>query len=265
MRATNQWLAERWLRSEHGSRYRGSISVSPNNLQESLAEIEHWSAERSFVQVAVPLQVHAPYGEQEYFPIFAAASAAGLPVAIHGDGGGGGELAPTMAGTPTSFIEYHTLYPLNAMVHLVSLISEGVFDRLPDLTVILTDGCTAVFPPFLWREDAKARALKEEMPWVGRRPTEYLSQIRFVPRRDDFPADAARLETMVALCRGGESLLYGSNFPMWDLVDFESEAWPPAAAFPPGFFGANAMATYPRLREAVSPGPVAVSPVRPDL
>src|ERR1051326_8995448 len=136
------------------------------------------------------------------------------------------------------------------MVHIGSLISEGVFDRIPELTVILTDGCAAVIPPFLWREDAKARALKEEMPWVGRRPTDYLSQIRFVPRRDDFPREPSQLATMIKLSRQGASLLYGSNFPMWDMVDFESEDWPPADAFDAAFFAGNAVATYPRLAVA---------------
>ena len=247
MRATNEWLSERWLGSETGGRFRGSIQLSPHNVPESVAEIERWSDHPGFVQVAVPLQVHAPYGEQEFFPILEAAAANGLPVAIHGDGGGGAEFTPAMAGVPTSFIEYHVLYPLSAMVHLGSLISEGVFDRLPSLTVIVTDGCSAVFPPFLWREDAKARALKEEMPWVGRRPTEYLDQIRFVPRRDDIPAERSSLETMIRLSGRGRSLLYGSNFPMWDLVDFESEPWPPADAFGTEFFAGNALATYPRL------------------
>jgi predicted TIM-barrel fold metal-dependent hydrolase len=246
MRATNQWLAERWLESP-GGRYRASIQLAPHNARESVAEIERWASHPGFVQVAVPLQVHAPYGEEEFFPVLEAAAEHGLPVAIHGDGGGGAEFTPTMAGVPTSFVEYHTVYPLGAMVHLVSLISEGVFDRLPKLTVVLTDGCAAVFPPFLWREDAKARALKEEMPWVGRRPTDYLSQVRFIPRRDDFPRDPSQLETMIRLSREGASLLFGSNFPMWDLVDFDSETWPPADAFDAGFVAGNAVATYPKL------------------
>lgn len=247
MRATNEWLASTWLSSEYGDRFRGSIHLSPWNVAASLAELERWADHPGFVQVAFPLQAHAPYGEQEYFPLLEAAASRGLPVAIHGDGGGGAEFTPAMAGTPTQFIEYHTLFPLNGMVHLVSLITEGVFDRLPDLIVVLTDGCASVVPPFLWREDAKARALKEEMPWVGRRPTEYLSQIRFVPRRDDFPLQASQLETMIKLARNGASLLFGSNFPMWDLVDFESDPWPGSDAFDPSFFGANALETYARL------------------
>jgi len=244
MRATNEWLAETWLA---GPRFRGSIQLSPRDVAASLAEIERWSAHPAFVQVAVPLHVHAPYGEQEYFPLWEAAAGHGLPVAVHGDGSGGAELTPAMAGEPTRFIEYHTLFPLNAMVHLVSLVSEGVFDRLPELVFVCTDGAAGVIPPFLWREDAKARALKEEMPWVRERPTWYLRQIRFVARRDDFPREAEHLETVRALAGDGRSLLYGSNFPMWDLVDFASEPWPPASAFDDGFFGGNAVATYPRL------------------
>lgn len=246
MQASNRWLAETWLASDPDL-YRGSIQLSPRNVAASLHEIETWSQHPGFVQIAVPLQAHAPYGEQEYFPLWEAAAAAGLPVSVHGDGNGGVELPPAMAGPPASFLEYHTIYPLSAMVHLVSLISEGVFDRLPGLTVIFTDGCAGVFPPFLWREDAKARALKEEMPWVSRRPTEYLNQVRFVPRRDDLPRDPEQLATMIRLARDGHSLLYGSNYPMWDLVQVSPGEGPSREAMPDGFFEGNALGTYPRL------------------
>jgi hypothetical protein len=92
------------------------------------------------------------------------------------------------------------------------------------------------------------------MPRVGRRPTEYLTQIRFVPRRHDFPTDPGQLDTMVKLSRQGECLLYGSNFPMWDLLDLEDDGWPPAEALGGGYFGDNALATYPRLRSGSLPG-----------
>jgi predicted TIM-barrel fold metal-dependent hydrolase len=194
------------------------------------------------------MHVHAPYGEERYFPVFEAAVRHRLPVAIHGDGSGGIEMPPTMAGLAHHFVEYHTLFPLNGIIHLGSMVSEGLFDRLPDLRVVFTDGGFAVFTPLLWREDAKARALKDEMPWVAGRPSEYLRQnVRFVLRRDDIPGDAANLQTALDLAHASETLLYGSNYPMWDMVEREPAPVPDGGGLREAFFGQTALALYPRL------------------
>jgi uncharacterized protein len=247
MRATNLWLKETWLSSRHGLAFRASIHVAPGSVRAAVEEIERWAGDPGFVQVALPLHTHEPYGDQRFFPIFEAAARQGLPVAIHGDGSGGVELAPTMAGLPAHFVEYRTLFPLNGVLQLGSMISEGVFDRLPDLTIVFTDGGFASYAPLLWREEAKAKALKEEMPWVGARPTEYLRRhVRFVLRGDDLPASATDFRTALDLADAGRTLLYGSNFPMWDMVEASPDLIPDAE-IEPGFYAGTARATYPRL------------------
>jgi len=128
-----------------------------------------------------------------------------------------------------------------------------VFDRIPGLTVVFADGGCGVFPPLMWREDAKARSLKEEMPWVTNRPSEYLARnVRFIARRDDFPTDPARLKKVLSLVRAEKSLLYGSNYPMWDMVERSQPASFAEEVLPASFFAQNAMETYPRLGSGVA-------------
>jgi predicted TIM-barrel fold metal-dependent hydrolase len=251
-RATNEWLASTWLAGKYGDRFFGSIQVPPNNARAAVREIERWADHPQFVQVSVPTHVHAPYGEERYFEIWEAAADRGLPVAFHGDGNGGVEFPPSMAGFPSHFIEVHSLLAMGGIVHVVSLLSEGVFDRLPGLVVVLTDGGFSVAPPLLWREDVKARALKDEMPWVSLRPSEYLGDhVRFLGRRDDFPDEPERLEAALELSAADRTLMYSSNFPMWDALGVDGEYARIPQPLRDGVLSGNALATYPKLRAAV--------------
>jgi predicted TIM-barrel fold metal-dependent hydrolase len=251
--ATNEWLASDWLEGgAHSERFFASIHVSPASPQAAVREIERWAVHPRFVQVAVPLHVHAPYGDQRYFEIWEAAAAYGLPIAVHGDGTGGAELPPTMAGFPAHFIEYFSLLPLGGVVHFTSLIAEGVFDRLPNLVFVFTDGGLGLFPPLLWRQDAKARALKEEMPWVTQRPTSYLADhARFTTRRYDLVEDSRQRETVLRLAAAHRTLLYGSNYPMWDFLDAEGELELLPDATLEAALRTNPFSTYPKLAQAL--------------
>ncbi len=266
--ATNEWLASTWLSSTHGNRFVTSIHISLGNPREAIKEIERWAGHPQFVQVAAPMHAHAPYGEQRYFEVWEAAAHHRLPVAIHGDGSGGVELPATMAGLPNHFLDYHTLLPLGGFLRFISLVTEGVFERIPNLTLVLTDGGLSIFPELLWRLDAKARSFKDEMPWVTMRPTEYLAKhVRFVTRKDDFPSERHHLDVALRLSRADQTLLYGSNYPMWDLIDLDGEVGDIPESSRDHVLVGNALATYPKLgvlmAKSLPQDPVPTAPAAP--
>jgi predicted TIM-barrel fold metal-dependent hydrolase len=224
--ATNEWLAAKWLGEPHG-RFRGSIRVCPTDPRGAVAEIEKWAGDPRFVQVAVPLSVHAPYGQERYDSIWAAAASHGLPVAVHADGSGGVELAPTMAGYPTHFAEYHTLFPMTGVIHLASLICSGVFNRFPDLKFVFGDGGIDLYRPLLWRLAKDWKSARYEMPWVDRNPLDYLTDhVRFVVHREEGPEDEAQFVQLLELTKADDLLMFGSNYPFWNLVDPQKWAAP---------------------------------------
>ncbi len=218
--ATNTWLAETWLSeyNAHG-RYRGSIRVSPRSPQDAVREIERWADHPYFVQIAVPTEANATYGEQSYFEVWKAASEAELPVVLHGDHCGGVIRPPTVLGVPTSYLEWYSQKSMYGVAHFASFVSHGVFDRLDSLRVVFADGGFDYVQTLLWRLDKDWRCTRTEVPWMAQQPSEYLARhVRFVVHRSEGSKDPDQLARFIELNDLRETLLYGSNYPHWDYL-----------------------------------------------
>ena len=131
--AVNDWLLDRWLEPDTTGRFLGTIRVNPEDARGAVAEIERLAGHPKMVQVGVPLQSREPYGKPMFEPIWEAAAAHGLPVAVHINGGNGVDHAPTFAGHAYTYPGYAAFMPLNSFVHLATLIIEGMFGRHPGL------------------------------------------------------------------------------------------------------------------------------------
>lgn len=211
--ALNDWLTEVWLTSDR--RYLGSIRVCPRDPASAVREIERWAGHPSMVQISVPLQAHAPYGQDHYLPIWEAAAKHNLPVAVHVDPGSSIDFWPTPAGYPRHYIEYAVLVNLSFIYHLVNLIVEGVFDRLPNLRFVFVDGGFDTLMAFRYRLNMYWRSVRVEIPWVRRLPSEYLkSHVRFCLQKLEGPAADLTAE-FLSWSDGEDICLFGSHFPYW--------------------------------------------------
>src|SRR5262249_18410145 len=110
-----------------------------------------------------------------YWPIYAAAERAGLPIAFHPAAIGGGH-ASSGAGAPTYYLEEHNTFGTIMQAVLTSLIFEGVFERFPRLKVVAVEGGFTWAPSLAWRTDKHWSRLRVEVPHVTRPPSEYLRQ-----------------------------------------------------------------------------------------
>jgi predicted TIM-barrel fold metal-dependent hydrolase len=217
-RAHNDWLRERWLDAD--PRLRASIICPTQDPRAAAEEIRRCAGDERFVQVLLCGGSERPYGDPRYLPLFEAAAECGLPVAIHTGGEGMGIAAsPGGAGPGSFYIEWHTLGSAGSqMAHLVSLLCHGVFERLPGLRVVLLEGGVAWLPGILWRLDTNWRALRGEVPWLDRRPSEVAREhVRFTTQplehtdgRDDL------LFEMLEAVGAPEILLFASDYPHWD-------------------------------------------------
>lgn len=254
MRSVNSMLAERWLSAaESQGRFFGSIRVAPNDTDLALREIDRWGGDERFVQLVVPARALAVYGDQRFFPIWRKAVELGLPVFIHDDMGTIVEPPPSQVGFQSFFAEAHALRPLSSIVHVATMITAGVFDRLPDLRVILGDVSVHAARSLLIRTDKDWQTERLEVPWVTKDPTLYLdTNVRFISQADDeiSPHSISASDTV-----GGENaslVMFGSRHPYWDDTT-------PARTFPAWndvararCLAGNALDFYPRLAARIS-------------
>lgn len=216
--AYNDWLVERWLSPE--PRLRGSVCVNVNDPDGAAREIARVGSDPRFVQVMLP-PLHEGYGQAKYDPIFKAALAHDLLVAIHPS-----SYAPTALGYPPYLIEWRICSaPQHHMSQVVSLIFSGVFERHPELRIVLVEGGWTWLPFLMGRMDENYRSLRAEVPWLKRMPSRYVhDHIRFTTQ--PMPEMSARqLATFVEQMESDELLLFSSDYPHFDADD-------PYRAFP---------------------------------
>lgn len=243
--AANVVLRADWLDAPCAAeRFLGSIRVAVGEAVTAVGEIQDWARDRRFVQVVVPLRSLAPYGDENYFPIWRAAAEAGLPVFIHDDLGSLVEFPPTSVGFPRYVAEHHALRPMLAVVHIASLITCGVFNRLPELRVVIGDGGVEVCRALLLRLDKDWRSGRVEIPWVEELPSSFLDRhVRFVGQAEDARPDAPA---------GSSSLLlFGSRYPYWDGTNRHDAFSSLPTEQRQKVLGANAVSFYPRVAARV--------------
>jgi predicted TIM-barrel fold metal-dependent hydrolase len=250
-KAANNWTIERWL-SNQDDRLFGLVLLSSQVPREAARELRR--AGRHPRMVGALLAGNGggrPFGHPYYEPIFAAAADLDLPVVIEA----GGDVTtdsltqPAGGGWPLTFGEYATLNASSEMTHLVSLISEGVFERFRNLRVLLVGGGVAWLPTLIWRFDMEWKALRREVPWVRVLPSEYIRDHVIIGtqpvNRSPAPEQIQRLLRAYA---GMEELLcYTSGFPRWnsDTVSDTARVIPEAWHSKIFFGNANALFRWP--------------------
>ncbi|OBB03382.1 amidohydrolase [Mycobacteriaceae bacterium 1482268.1] len=214
--AVNDWLAHRWLDADSTGRFLGTIRVNPEDPRGAVAEIQRWAEHPKMVQVGVPLQSREPYGKPMFEPIWEAAAAYGLPVAVRINGGNGVDYPPTFAGHAHTYPGYAAFMPLNFFVHLATLIIEGTFGRLPELKFVFADGGYDILTPLMWRLDTFWMSVRDQTPWVEQPPSRILpGHVGFCTSAFDGPPSVGHASRWMDFSNKSDLVMYGSGYPHW--------------------------------------------------
>jgi predicted TIM-barrel fold metal-dependent hydrolase len=220
--AINQWQVEAWL--AHEPRLRASLVVPSQLPALAAAEIERWAGERGFVQVVLPVRSLIPYGNRIYDPLYAAAVKQDLVVGIQYGGAPGHP--PTPSGWPSTYLEEYAGMAQVFQSQVISLVIEGVFDRIPGLQVALIEGGFTWMPSLMWRIDKEWKGLRHNTPWVKRPPSDYMREhLRLTVQPVDAPPDLRQLAEVVEQMESEEMLLFATDYPHQQFTTPE-EAWP---------------------------------------
>ncbi len=242
--ALNNWMVEHWL--GYDTRFKGSLTVPLQDVSAAVAEIERLGDHPDIVQVLIPVGSRMPYGQRYFHPIWEACERHGLAVGLH-FGGIGLSTAnpPTSAGWPSYYIEWHTDMSQAAQAQAVSLVSEGVFEKFPNLKFVFIEVGIAWLPHVMWRLDKNYKGLRSEVPWLKRMPSEYIKgNMRFTTQPIEEPENPEHLLQIFAMIEAESLLMFASDYPHWDF-DSPVQALPRLPAdFKQRLMAENARALY---------------------
>jgi uncharacterized protein len=221
-RALNDWTREEWLEPE--PRLRGSICVPFEHPEAAVREIERCAGDSRFVHVLLPASAESPLGSRRYWPIYDAAAAAGLPVAIHT----GGIEQHRGAGWPSYYLEEHVWNGNVMAAGTMSLICEGVFTALPALRVVLQETGISWAAATMWSLDSAWELLRAEVPHLERPPSEYFRErFWFTTQPIEEPENPEHLAWAFEQIGMGDHIMFATDYPHWDF-DSPAQALPRA-------------------------------------
>ncbi|MBO0684647.1 MAG: amidohydrolase family protein, partial [Candidatus Dormibacteraeota bacterium] len=121
--------------------------------------------------------------------------------------------APTPTGYTSTYLQDYVSNAQLAQTQVLSLVSEGVFARLPQLRVVLLESGFSWLPPLLWRFDKDWKSVWREVPWVKEKPSEYVKRhFRATTQPAHLPSDRPQVAELMEMV-GSERLLYASDHP----------------------------------------------------
>ena len=101
-----------------------------------------------------------------------------------------------------------------------SMIMEGIFERLPELKVVLIECGFGWMPALGWRLDKQWKRLKDEVPHLKMAPSEYIKKHFWVTTQPmeetENPGSSAGGDE---LDRHGPHHVLVSDYPHWDFDD----------------------------------------------
>ena len=215
--AYNDFVRDHWVRPYDC--YKGSIVITPQDPEAAVAEIHRLGNDKGFVQVLMSSAARIPYGNRIYWPIYKAACDYDLPVAIHvGAEGTGIANPPTSVGYPSTYLEFHSDHSQTMMGHCTSMLTEGVFEEIPNLRFAFIEGGVVWAPSIIGRLDRTYRAFKAEVPWLKQLPSEYLvGHLYWSTQPIEEPTDDPQhLLDLLEMMHADRTVIFATDYPHWD-------------------------------------------------
>ena len=206
----NDQLAEACRR--HPGRFSGLTAIAPQDPKQAAREIERGHTELGLHGVIINSHTHGEYLDQpKFWPIFEAAQALDTPIYLHPNTPPKAMIAPLLESGLDGAIYG---FAVETGMHLLRIITAGVFDRFPRLKIVVGHLGEAL-PFWLYRLDymhaATVRAQRyPSLKPLRRKVSEYLRENVWVTTSGMAWAPA------IMFCRevlGADRVLYAMDYP----------------------------------------------------
>lgn len=211
-RRVNDHIAE--LVRAHPDRFVGSCSLPLQDVALSLAELQRCVDELGLRVVNLPAAARGVYlGSPRFFPLWEQVLARRLVAFVHPDGV-----------TDPWFQEYSLWNSVGQALEetkvMSSIIYEGVFDRWPEVKIVMAHG-GGYLPHYYGRHDRNFGNRPETARNIAAKPSDYLRRFYY----DTCVYVPHVLEELVDLV-GAEHIVLGSDWPMGGInpVEFVGQA-----------------------------------------
>lgn len=216
--AYNDYTIEEWLNKD--KRLLGSITI-PADPVAAVREIDRVGPHPQMVQVMMSVGNFA-WGDPRYHPIFEAADRHGLAIGMHLSADinfQGGEYL-------RYYVAWRSAHPQAYMTQVISLITNGVFDKFPNLKVAMIEGGFEWVPFMMNRMDAAYKGLRQETPWVKRMPSDYFRDNMRFSTQPWHDISAKHFLSIIDMMGSEDMLMFSTDYPHWDF-DAPKRTLPP--------------------------------------
>ena len=209
-RAYNDWIIE--FCSENPARLVPALFLPWSDVPATVAELERTAAVgRRAIEAPAGPPGDVSFGDPHWDPVWAEIQDQGVPVALHVGCAGtqvGTILHPALMERPSwwDFI----IGPLDTMTAFVSFFQGAVFDRFPDLKLVVLEADCAWMPWLLHRMD-EIRDVVGFTAQMKLKPSEYFERQCWISMEPD---DELALDAIAHL--GADKIVWAYDFPHSD-------------------------------------------------
>ena len=215
-RAVNNMILDRFL-DEH-DHFFGLATVPMREPHKTAEEIDRIGDEDQIVGIFIhPGGQERGLGDPRYDPIYKAAQDNDLAVAYHGTGSGLQWEAPGISKGLSKYMEVHVLeHPWSMMWTLTSLVTNGVFEKFPDLNFAFLESGIGWVPYMMHRLNREYGQRRSEAPLLEKSPEKYIRESCYFATQPlgepDNPSDLQHIIEAV----GAECMVFATDHPHYD-------------------------------------------------
>lgn len=217
MTAYNDYLLDNYL--DEYDNFFGLASVATQDPAAAAEELDRVGPEDAIVGVYILNSgAQPPLGDPTYDAVYQAANDHELGVAFHASAG-----APFAKDFPIQDTGFNRFLPVHVLAHpwaqmltLSSLLTNGTFEKFPDLKFSFLEAGIGWVPYLAFRFNKEFAMRRSEAPLLERRPEEYIREACYFGSQPlGEPLEPTHLQAIIDIV-GADRVMLASDYPHWD-------------------------------------------------